>query len=345
MRPFVRIMHAFFLTLLASHALSAQATVVGVDPGLQRLARELDRMGKLAGGVVGVGGVHLETGRAVFLNGGERFPMASSYKVPIAVQLLGRVDRRQVRLDSMVALRPGDLHPGSGTLTELFDDPGVVLSLRNLLELMLLISDNSATDLVLRSAGGAAAVTARMQELGVPGIRVDRPTIALIADWMGVRDLSPEHDLAPQGFRELARAVTPGARDSAAAAFDRDPRDTATPEAMANLLAKIWRGEAVSRESTALLLDIMGRSTTGPGRLKGMLPPDVLVAHKTGTIGGTTNDVGILTLPDSAGHAALAVFVKSSPRPVEERERVIAQVARAVYDYFLFNPGTAGQRE
>ena len=51
-------------------------------------------------------------------------------------------------------IQPGDLHPGSGTLTELFDDPGVVLSVRNLLELMLLISDNSATDVVLRVAGG-----------------------------------------------------------------------------------------------------------------------------------------------------------------------------------------------
>jgi beta-lactamase class A len=329
----------------APSALVGQVSVSGADPGLERLGRELSRLSMLSGGVMGAAGIHLETGRAISVNGTQRFPMASSYKVPIAVQLLTRVDNKELRLDSMIALRPGDLHPGSGTLTELFDDPGVILSVRNMLELMLLISDNSATDVMLRTAGGAAEVTRRMEALGVTGIRVDRPTVGLIGDFSGVHGLPSDYDVPLQRFRELARDVTPAARDSAAAAFDRDPRDTATPESMVRLLEKIWRGEALGRESTTLMLDIMRRSTTGPGRLKGMLPPDVLVAHKTGTIGGTTNDVGVMTLPDSAGHVAVAVFVKSSPRPVEERERAIAQVARAVYDYFLFNPGAAPQRD
>jgi len=131
--------------------------VVGADANLTRLGNELARLSRLSGGVMGVAAVHLETGRAVYLNRGEPFPMASSYKVPIAVQLLTRVDRGEVRLDSMIALQDGDLHPGSGTLTQLFDDPGVVLSLRNVLELMLLISDNSATDILLRTVGGPSA--------------------------------------------------------------------------------------------------------------------------------------------------------------------------------------------
>jgi beta-lactamase class A len=318
-----------------------QATTRGDDPGLARLAREIERLADASGGVMGVGALHLESGRAVVLNGGQRFPMASSYKVPIAVQLLTRVDRGEIRLDSMIALRPGDIHPGSGMLSELLDDPGLALSLRNLLELMLLISDNSATDVVLRTAGGGTAVTRRMRELGADDIRVDRPTVALIADFVGVRGLSPDHDVTIGQYRAAARAVTPAGRDSAATAFDRDPRDTATPGAMLSLLATVWRGAALSPGSTALLLDIMTRSTTGAGRIRGVLPTDVDVAHKTGTIGGTTNDVGILTLPDDAGHVAAVLFVKESTRPVEERERAIAHVARAIYDYFVFNPAPA----
>lgn len=319
----------------------AEVSVVGADANLTRLGNELARLSRLSGGVMGVAAVHLETGRAVYLNRGEPFPMASSYKVPIAVQLLTRVDRGEVRLDSMIALQDGDLHPGSGTLTQLFDDPGVVLSLRNVLELMLLISDNSATDLVLRAAGGPAAVTARMAALGVSGIRVDRPTVALIADWSGVRGVPADHNVSPERFRELARGVSAATRDSAAAAFGTDPRDTATPEGMAQLLERVWRGQAVSGQSTALLLDIMRRSTTGGARIQGMLPPRVDVAHKTGTIGATTNDVGIITLPDDAGHVIVVAFVKQSRIATEERERAIAHVSRAIYDYFAFNPGGA----
>jgi beta-lactamase class A len=67
-----------------------------------------------------------------------------------------------------------------------------------------------------------------------------------------------------------------------------------------------------------------------------MLPPGTEVAHKTGSIGGTINDVGILNLPDNAGHVVLALFVKQGSKS-EASERAIAQISRAVYDYFLFN--------
>ena len=324
--------------VVAALVFAGPAAAQREDPGLGRLQRELERLQTLGGGRMGVAALHLETGRAVFVNRNERFPMASSYKVPIAVQLLTRVDRGEVRLDSMIALQPSDLHPGSGTISELLDDPGVNLSLRNFIELMLLISDNSATDVVLRTAGGGAAVTQRMRALGIEGINVDRPTVRLIGDWAGWR-LPPDEQLSPQAWRQAAGQTTRAQQDSANKAFDKDPRDTTTPEAMAMLLQKIWRKEAVSAQSTQLLLDIMTRSTTGALRIKGLLPPRVEVAHKTGTIGGTTNDVGIITLPDNAGHVVTVVLIKESAVPTETRERAIAQVARSIYDYFLFNPG------
>jgi len=332
-----------FVTALCGTPLAGQAPVASgapQDASVARLEREIARLATIAGGRVGVGAIHLETGRSAYLNRHEAFPMASSYKVPIAVQLLTRVDRNEIRLDSMIALRPGDLHPGSGIIAELLDDPGVSLSVRNLLELMLLISDNSATDVVLRTAGGAAAVSARMRDVGASGIRVDRPTIQLIGAWTGIAGVSDT--TPPVQYREMARAVPDSTRRAAAAAFSSDPRDTSTPEAMARLLEKIWRGQTLSPAGTQLLLDIMRRSTTGADRLKGMLPPGTDVSHKTGTIGGTTNDVGIISLPEGAGHVVTVVFVGASDKPVPERERAIAQIARAVYDYFLFvvPPGT-----
>jgi beta-lactamase class A len=309
--------------------------VLAADLEADRLQAEVARLAKISDGVVGMSALHVESDRRFAFHGDDRFPMASSFKVPIAVQLLARVDRGELRLDQMVTLEPHDLHPGSGMLTSLLNKPGVVLSLRNLLELMLLISDNSATDIVLRMAGGEEAVTAKMRELGISGIDVNRGTANLIADWIGAT-LPPESEWTPEGFKKVFDAVTPEQRKQAGERFNQDPRDTAQPNAMAALLEKIYHRQLHKPETADLLLDILYRCQTGEARIKGILPPGTEVAHKTGSIGGTINDVGIVNLPDNAGHVVLALFVKQGSKS-EASERAIAQISRAVYDYFLFN--------
>src|ERR1700730_9950823 len=191
----------------------------GAGSDTDRLEREVVRLAKITDGVVGLSALHIESNRRLTLRGEDRFPMASSFKVPIAVQLLARVDRGEVRLDQMVNIEPHDLHPGSGTLTSLFSKPGVLLSVRNLLELMLLISDNSATDIVLRLAGGPEAVTAKMRELDITGINVNRPTTRLISEWLGA-DLPPEKDWTPDLYVKLFSAVPPATKAAAAAKFN-----------------------------------------------------------------------------------------------------------------------------
>jgi beta-lactamase class A len=334
----MRSIRRFALALPLAVALSS-ASAQTADPNLRLLEAEIGRLSAISGGKVGVGIIHIESGRELFVNGNEPFPMASTFKVPIAVELLTRVQSGTVRLDSMVTVKPSDLHPGSGTLTSLFNDPGVQLSVHNLLELMLLISDNSATDMVLKVAGGGTSVNGRLTALGITGISVDRPTIHLIADASGVKGLGPESSWTLATFDSLRRLVTPAQRAAARTSFYQDRRDPATPEGMARLLARIHRGEALGPERTAQLLDIMLRCETGAARLKGLLPPDVAVRHKTGSLGiGVANDVGIIDLPHGAGHLVVAVFVKEAMNDVVAQELTIAQVARAAYDYFTFNP-------
>ena len=313
-------------------------SLTAADSQLSRLQREIERVSRVAGGTVGASIIHLESGRKVSFHGDERFPMASTFKIPVAVQLLHRVDRGELKLDQMIEIHASDLHPGSGTLTPLFSQPGLSVSVRNLMELMLLISDNSAADILLRLAGGPEAVTARMRDLGINGISVNRPTARLIAEWDGVKNLPPENQWSPAVWQKLFEAVPPEEAKKAAAAADRDPRDTATPDAMTALLARIWLKdrEVLKPESAELLLDIMRRCETGQARIKGILPEGTEVAHKTGSIGATTNDAGIVTLPDNAGHVAVSVFVKASGNPVPARERAIAEIARTVHDFFLF---------
>jgi beta-lactamase class A len=285
---------------------------------------------------MGIAAVHLESGRSAWLNANEAFPMASTYKVPIAARLLDMVDNGELTLDRRVEIGTEQYSPGSGMIAKLLDDPGLSVSVHNLLEIMLLISDNTATDRLLESAGGGAAVTARMRSLGIEDVRVDRPTIRLIGDWLGVDEMPSAAGRRWDAYEALAEANGERAREQAALAFESDPRDTSTPRGMAMLLEKIWRGTALSDSSRALLLNIMERCETGLARIKGILPEGTVVAHKTGSIGRTTNDVGIITLPGDAGHVIVVAFVKSSDRDVADRERAIAEAARAAYDYFLF---------
>jgi len=315
-----------FLTVICRLAWSAEPT----------LEREFERLAVFSGGTMGVGAVHLESGRSAWLNADEAFPMASTYKVPIAVHLLNLVDEGRLGLDTRIDIGVEQYSPGSGMLAKLLDDPGLSVSVHNLLEIMLLISDNTATDRLLETVGGGAAVTARVRSLGIQGIRVDRPTIRLIGDWLGVEDMPSASGRTWDDYEALASRQSEGQRKQAALAFEIDPRDTATPRGMASLLEKIWRGDALSERSSILLLNIMERCETGEGRLKGLLPAGTVVAHKTGTIGRTANDVGIITLPGGAGHIVVAAFIKGSDLDESPRDRAIAEVARAAHDYFLF---------
>lgn len=299
-----------------------------------RLEEEIGRLAQTAGGTTGVAIRHIESGREVHFNRGRRFPMGSTFKLPVAVQLLALVDEEKLSLDKVIALRPGDLRPGSGTLVKSYDPAKPDYSVRGLLELMMIVSDNSATDVLWREAGGSQAVMARLRGLGVGGFSVDRPTGLLLAAAFGI-EAQPESASTPARFKELMRIRPKGAREAAWTAMAKDPRDTATPEALVDLLLQIWRREALSPAQTTVLLDVMGRAESGRRRLRGLLPKEAQVMHKTGTLTGiATNDAGIIALPGGAGHVAVAVMVKASRNPIPVQERAIAEIARAVYQHF-----------
>ncbi|MDW3652502.1 MAG: class A beta-lactamase [Bacteroidia bacterium] len=302
-----------------------------------RLKGEIQRLEKLSGGRVGVGIIHLESGKEFFYNKDVIFPMASTYKIPVAVKMLQLVEAGELRLDSMVTIGEKDIHPGSGTISRLLNDPGLAISALNLMELMMLISDNSATDLCMKLAEGPDVINEMLRKYGIKDLSVDRPTVALIANYLGI-DLMADEEMSMDEMMKKLEDIDEKEQEAAMAKFSEDPRDQSSPYAMAKLLEKLWDGEMLNKENTELLLDIMLRCETGENRLKGVLPPGTALAHKTGTIGGTTNDVGIIYLPEEAGHVVVVVFVKDSEKEIPQREKSIAHIARAAYDYFLFHP-------
>ena len=263
--------------------------------------------------------------------------MASAYKFAIGLQLLNRVDLGEVRLSDMVTLTPRDFRPGYSPLAAFAGGTPISLTVGQLFEMMVTDSDNTASDVILRLPGGPKAVTARVRALGFKDFDVSRSEAELAAALSGIYELPPEGEWSPEMFERLFARVEANDAKLIREKFLADMRDTATPDALAGLLVAVLRGKALSASGTERLLKIMEVTTTGPNRLKGLLPKGTVVAHKTGTWGdvGTTNDIGIITLPDGAGHVAIAVLVKASTKDVPERERAIAEITRTLYDFFL----------
>lgn len=297
----------------------------------------VDEIGRLADAIDGNVGVAAWTLDApatqVLFNADQRFPMASTFKVAVAGAVLARVDRGELSLDTMLPV-PHAAYVPSEPIAVSFPHPGVSLSLHNLLEVMLVHSDNTATDVLVDAAGGAAAVTAWLRAQGVEDQRVDRDTAGLIRDFFGLGPGPLEQAFEQAQEQDPALAARMYAPDPA---FDDDPRDTSTPLAMAQLLQRLFAGDALAAGSTRELGEIMARCQTCDARLRGRMPPGTAVADKTGTIGGSVNSVGVIDLPDGR-RLAIAVFIKRSAAPVPERERTIAEIARAVRDHFVLGP-------
>ena len=307
---------------------------VSAQRGEAALHSEMNRIAPLSGGVLGIAAIHLESGRTFFHNADEPYPLASTYKVPIAVQALTLVEQGKLDLDRMVSWDTTDLHIGSEAFL-LFRKPGFAMSVRNILETMLILSENNSTDWMLKLTGGGTAVTQRLRDLGITDVRVDRTTAEIIANPYGITDIWTDGKFSRTKWESQMGALSKARRDSAAYYYAQDPRDHGSPKGMLTLLTKVWKGEVLNKANTALLFDIMYRCETGAARIKGMLPPGTRVAHKTGTYAGTTNDIGIIDLPDGT-HLAIAAYVKKSTKiQGPDLEATIAQASRALYDYFV----------
>jgi beta-lactamase class A len=281
----------------------------------------------------------LSEGWLVSYNGKRLCPQQSVSKFWVALTLLDKVDKGEFGLDAQVTLHAQDLtlfHQPLRTLV-LAHPQGYSISLRDLLVRALTESDNTANDKILQSVGGAGAVNAMIRSKQIGGVlfgaseREKQSRIAGV-EWQ-------ESYALGNGF-ELARARVPYARRAALLnTYAEHPEDGASPEGITQALARLARGELLSAQSTATLLDIMSHTHTGRARLKAGMAAGWSLAHKTGTgqqMGGLVagfNDMGILTAPD--GHKyALAVMLADSRAPLAEKQRAIANVARAVVTHW-----------
>lgn len=221
----------------------------------------------------------------------ERFPMCSTFKFLAAAGVLARVDAGKDRLDRRVNIEAHDLldyapaaklHVGAG------------MTLDELCEAAVTLSDNTAGNLILATLGGPAGLTRFARSIGDKVMRLDRGE--------------------------------PHVNDSEPA----DPRDTTSPAAMAADLNALVLGTALSPASRERLAGWLAACKTGGARIRAGLPSGWRVGDKTGTgAHGSTNDIGILW-PPGRPPVILAVYQTGGTAPDKDRSAAIAAVARAV---------------
>jgi len=243
-----------------------------------------------------------------YLNPHGHPPMQSTFKFPLAIAVFQQIEAGKLTLDQPIPFLTSDLFKGSySPLQDAHPNAGVDVPLRELIRLSASLSDNIATDILLRLIGGPQTVQRSMDALGVSGIHVVHSERAL-------------HDDETLQYQ-----------------------DSAEPTAMVALLRLFADHSPLNPEHTALLQQWMTETPSAPHRIKGLLPAGTVVTHKTGTSGldhgfyPATNDVGLIALPNGQ-RLALAIFVTNAHADDTTDDAVIARIAKAVYDAAIAKP-------
>ncbi|MBA4328969.1 MAG: class A beta-lactamase [Polaromonas sp.] len=245
-----------------------------------------------SGGRLGVAMLDTQSGASYAYRGAERFPMCSTFKFLAAAHVLSRVDQGREQLDRRIAVRASDIVVHSpATQPRVGGQP---MTVAELCEATMTLSDNAAANLLLRDMGGPQGLTAHMRSLGDEITRLDR--------------MEPELNEA-----------TPG-----------DPRDTTTPQAMLQSMQKIVLGTALSAASRAQITRWLLDNKTGDRKLRALLPAGWRVGDKTGGGDhGSNNDIGIFWPPGRAPILVTA-YLTQTKADLPVRDRAIAEVGQLV---------------
>lgn len=336
--------------------LAAEPAAVAQPAWVPRLQAELAEVAQRHPARIGVYVRDLDSGVSTSFHADKNWYLASTVKVPVAIAVLRGVERGDFGLDTPLTLRAADLVDGAGPTRR--KPPGTPLTVRFLLEQMIVWSDNTASDMLIGLVG-IQAVNALVQEL-VPG---GFERITSLADVRrqaygqltpAAQHLSGADFLALKQQRSeterrllLARLVNipPGelklpTLGDAYDAYYATGLNTGRLDAYGELLAQLVEGKALGPKGTAWLLGQMERVKTGPNRIKAGLPMRVRFAHKTGTQRARTCDAGVISVPRLGKDARVVVAACTSGElSVARSDRALRDVGAAICQSGLLTDG------
>ena len=275
-------------------------------------------------GIVGVAAKHIETGERVSHNADTVFFTASTLKVPLLVELYRQVDAGIIDVNQRIDLADALRVPGSGVLKEL--SSGLQPTVHDLAMLMIIISDNTATDILYNKVGGDN-INDTMRQLGLIHTHIPMPCRELLYSITGLDVEDPAHT-----YQLASDRLKKGEFVLEDDGFSEDKSDVSSPNDMCRLLELIYDGDILSSQSREAVLDILKRqqlSTVIPHAL----PSGTVVAHKTGSYRSVRCDVGIVFSP--TGPYTVAIMAKQ----IAAGDRLsvdtsLAAVSKAIYDEF-----------
>ncbi len=254
---------------------------------------QLDNCAAAFPGRIGFVVKDLATGAVYQYHPTERFPTASVFKVPILFELFRQAQRGQIDLDRRYRVEPDISTHGTGVLKMLHDHPE--LTLRDYCRLMIAVSDNIATDMVLRAVG-ADAINATLDELSLHDTRVSME----IGRWhymmvgMGQAGINREND-----ERMLKEGASSNFDYDGIAFSDGLNNNVASPEDMVSLLEKLHVGTLAGEDDARAIIEML-KSCAHRGIIPAHIRPEIELAHKHGSSHRIKADVGIIYLPTGA---------------------------------------------
>lgn len=267
------------------------------------LQTKLETLAKAHKGKVAIAVKHLDTGESFFLNADEPLPTASLIKLPVMIEVYQQVAEGTLKLSDPVTLRKEDKVQGSGILTDHFSD-GATFPLRDAVRLMIVFSDNTATNLVLDKIG-IKATADRMEAWGFPNTKIHAKVFR-----------GSTTSVFPERTKQFGLGST-------------------TAREMIGLLEKLHHGKLVSPEACKEMLEHL-KKCEDKEKFPRFLPAKTVIAHKTGSVSDARTDAGIIWTPN--GPVALCVLTAANEdktfRADNAGNLLCAKVAKEVYEHF-----------
>jgi beta-lactamase class A len=267
------------------------------------LSSKLEPLARVHKGKVAIAVKHLESGETFFLDADEAMPTASLIKLPIMAEVYFQAKEGKVKLDEMLTFTAAEKVPGSGILTDHFT-PGAKFSLRDAVRLMIVYSDNTATNMVLERIG-IPSTNKRMDELKLPNTRIHAKVFK-----------GKDTSIDPARTKKYGLGST-------------------TAREMLTLVELLHQSKLVSEEASKAMLDHM-KKCDDKDKFSRFLPAGVNVAHKTGSVSNARTDAGIITF--KGGPVALCVLTDENEdksfRQDNAGNRLCADVSKTVYEHF-----------
>lgn len=291
-------LYILFLLLLSSFTYAQN---------IDSLRQKLYEIVKSKNAVVGIAIQGYDEKDTLSINGDLKFPLQSVFKFHIALAVLKNVDEGKLNLNKNIEITREDLN--SDLYSPIRDQypSGVNMKLSEIIRYTVAESDNIGCDLLLKIIGGPEIVEKYLHE-------------------NNIEDIAIKYDEKTQQSK-----------------WENQYENWATPKSANLALLNFYQNQngLLSKDSYSFLWETMKNTKTGQKSIRGKLPPKTVIAHKTGHSGknkdgmtGALNDIGIVFLSKEK-YFYLSVFVSNSKEDEEKNQKIIADVAKLVWEYFV----------